>query len=203
MLKDIQLLNVDYNGKRYYGATQLWFKHPFKRLAACGPTTATNLFVYLSQRDPYFKDLYTQPLDYTHIFAFQKKIWHYITPTMMGLHSVDLFEKGAFSYFKKCHIQASVERMDINPKNKPDLEELYDFILKQIIHDRPVAFLNLCAQHVVELSDWHWVLIVGISKEDSKTYIYTYDEGFYRKIDLGLWLHHTSKQAGFITFKHE
>jgi len=203
MLQNLELLNFKSHNKMYYGATQLWFRHPFKRLAGCGPTTGTNLFVYLSQTNPYFKDIYKGSLNYEDVFAFQKKIWKYITPSMMGVNSVEMFNEGALNFFKKNHLSVDVLKQLINPKNKIDISVLRDFLLEQISSNRPVAFLNLCAKNIVELSDWHWVLVVGIEVVSDTVYIYIYDEGFYRKINLSLWLEHTTKDGGFITYKEK
>ena len=187
-------LNYDYLliDKKYYGGNQEWYKNIFHKKAGCGPTNASTITMYESKKS-YSKEEFVKLMD---------TMWNYITPGMMGLNKIEYFDEGYNKYIKDNNLNFKETKILKISKEKPSLNEVFDFLNDAIKLDHPVAFLNLDNGKEERLDSWHWVTIVGIeyNKEDELLATIA-DEGLLKTIDLGLWLSSTTKEGGFIYFK--
>ena len=89
----------------------------------------------------------------------------------------------------------------MNIKDKPSLDEIINFISKELSEDRPIAFLNLCNGEEKNLDKWHWVVVVEIFKENGEYFLNIIDDKKIKKINLSLWYGTMTNDAGFITFR--
>lgn len=199
LLDDINMLEITHRNRLYYGGSQEWFASFFKRMAGCGPTTATNLFIYLAKTDSYFKILYDKEINYTNVLKMMSQVYKKITPGLKGVNTLDIFENGALEYVKPFNITMSTSSLKVVPKRTDELEAK-NYLVEHLNNNRPIAFLNLSAGLLTNLSNWHWVLIVGLIVENNKMKAIIFDEGKYKQIDLSLWLRTTDKDGGFVTF---
>ena len=200
LIKKLDLLMIEKKGKIFYGASQDWYPKFIQRRAGCGPTTATNLLIYLAKSDEYFSNLFPDDINYQTVLNKMNEIWYYITPGKRGVNSIEIFESGIYQYAREHGVNLNVHFLKIKENNKVSEDTLETFLYEQITKNRPVAFLNLSAGMVTNLSNWHWVLVVGLEKEDNKLFAYLYDEGEAKKINLSLWLKSMTNDGGFITF---
>ena len=200
LVKNLDLLMIEKKGKIFYGASQDWYSHFIQRRAGCGPTTATNLFIYLAKKDPYFYNLFPDEINYQTALNKMNEIWNYITPGRRGVNSLEIFEKGALLYAKEHGIELIVNSLKVMEEAKVSKEVLEKFLVDNLNNDYPIAFLNLSAGMVTNLSNWHWVLIVGYEKDDNDLFVYLDDEGEPKKISIFLWLKSMTNDGGFITF---
>ena len=87
MLGEVEHLHLtDGEGRLYYGADQEWFPLSWQRRAGCGPTTASQLLLYLGRSDP--GSGVTAVTDKDGMVALMEEVWEYITPGIMGVHLV-------------------------------------------------------------------------------------------------------------------
>ena len=193
----VSKLNYDYLliDEKYYGGNQEWYKEFFHKKAGCGPTTASTITMYESKKK-YNKNDFVELME---------KMWDYITPGMMGLNKIELYDEGYNKYIKdkKFKLKESVIlKISQNKNERPNINELFEFLNNSIKLDHPVAFLNLDNGKENKLDSWHWVTIVGIEyNKNEELYATIADEGLLKTIDLSLWINSTSKEGGFIYFK--
>lgn len=199
ILKDLDILQINKNGRIYYGGSQEWFFNFFKKQAGCGPTTATNLFIYLAKTDRYFEKIFSDDINYENVLKMMNQVWKDVTPGIMGVNRLAILEEGSLKYAQRFNVKIKPIQLEIIPQ-KNDETSVKDYLIEQITSNRPVAFLNLSAGSLYNLSNWHWVLIVGITIQDNNIIAHIFDEGRYKKIDFSLWLNSTSKNGGLITF---
>lgn len=203
LILDMDVLKINHNNSDYYGATQSWYSKPFRIQAGCGPTTASNLIIYMALNDANMKKLFSHDqLNYKNSTEMLEVIWNHVTPSLAGLYSIDSFKKGVEKYAASRGIELKGKTMPISFfKNKRiDILELSNFIEESLNNNRPVAFLNLSSGKVVNLSSWHWTLVMGIEKEQNTTLLVLFDEGEFKKIDLDTWLSTTKLKGGFVSF---
>ena len=142
ILNNLDILKINRRHRLYYGGSQEWFFNFFKKQAGCGPTTATNLFIYLAKTDDYFKNLFQDEINYDNVLKMMHQVWKDITPGMMGVNRVDILENGAQKYAKGHDVTINTLSFTVEPY-KSNEHDIKDFLVEQLSHNRPVAFLNL------------------------------------------------------------
>jgi len=191
-IKHPEWLHVEKNKHIYYGYDQEWYRNFWRRKAGCGPTCATMHLTYLNRRNqlsmPYTNDNYDQ------VVASMNNVWHYITPGLHGLNTLELFENGYLKIAGKYKLLLTPHKLDMKLEQLPSIDTVTDFIAEAIRQDTPVAFLNWHNGDIPVLDSWHWVLIIGI---DECTVI-CYDQGQRISFDIGKWLEKTEKGGGLI-----
>lgn len=201
--EDIFNIKDDKTNKIYYGCDQEWFTSEWQRLSGCGPTTASNIVLYLNHKSNILglEKTFDNKDD---CLSLMQEVWEYVTPTIKGVHTTELFYKSLQTYFKHKNINTVYNFINI-PKGKslrPDLYEIINFIEIAFSKDVPVAFLNLSNGKEKNLDPWHWVTVISIDYTEDKNFasVNILDEGQVKKIDLSLW-HSTTKQGGgFVYF---
>jgi len=186
-------------GQVCLGGIKTWYRTIWKRKAGCGPTTASNLFAQLARQDPRFLPLC--PYDTATKAGFlslMNDVWQYITPTLMGVNTTEIFASGAVRYAGERGITLKPRVLDIplRPDTRPAAETVGAFIEDAFAENLPVAFLNLCNGGVRNLDKWHWVTLVSVNRDTLRAEIC--DQGKKSEIDLALWLRATTKGGGFV-----
>lgn len=191
-------------GQTSYGCQQLWYPKKWQRLAGCGPTVATNLFFYLSHnRAPLELEEGSNSKGYW--ISLMEQMWQYVTPSMRGVNTTQRFYKPLLSFMKTKGLLADYRFCDI-PKEKsqrPEFQEIVDFLGEALIKDAPIAFLNLDNGEVKNLDRWHWVTIISLeyNEDGTNAFVNILDEGQIKNIDLLLWFKTTTLGGGFVYFR--
>ena len=133
------------------------------------------------------------------ILKIMEELWFYLLPTDYGLNSVKLFYDGIKNYYSNKEV--TIDYINVDIKDKPSLDEIINFISKELSEDRPIAFLNLCNGEENNLDRWHWVLVVEIFEENGEYFFNIIDDKKIKKINLSLWYRTITNDGGFITFK--
>ena len=201
-------LNYDYliisdtkNGEKYYGGNQEWYSTFIKRLAGCGPTTASTITMY-ELRNNKNRDEYTKE----EFLELMNELWEYITPGSHGVNKIEMYEQGYDRFVKEKGLKSSKSNvMNILAKSeqRPSNLEVFKFINEALENNHPVAFLNLDNGKEKNLDEWHWVTLVGIKYDEENGILEATitDEEKLHDINLGLWLETTNKDGGFIYYK--
>lgn len=192
-IKNIDLMKVKDNKNTYYGFSQKWYKDSWQKEAGCGPTVASSIINYYNQIDN-FKEV-----EIADALKIMEELWFYLLPTEYGLNSVKLFYDGIKNYYSNKEV--TIDYINVNIKDKPSLDEIINFISKELSEDRPIAFLNLCNGEENNLDKWHWVLVVEIFEENGEYFLNIIDDKKIKKINLSLWYRTITNDGGFITFK--
>ena len=192
-IKNIDLMKVKDNENTYYGFSQEWYKDVWQQKAGCGATVASSIINYYNQIDN-FKEIGI--LD---ALKVMEELWFYLLPTEHGLNSIKLFYDGIKNYYNNKKV--IIDYINVDIKNKPSLDEIINFIGKELSEDRPIAFLNLCNGEEKNLDKWHWVVVVEIFKENGEYFLNIIDDKKIKKINLSLWYGTMTNDAGFITFR--
>ena len=188
-----------------YGCDQDWYPEQWQRQAGCGPCTAATILYYLSRSRQNLKHLYTafshaQP-DFT---QFMSEIWHYVTPTHMGVNEASILVKGVEAYARSHAVALTglVAKIPRLPKRCAPIGDLIRFIRDGLESDCPVAFLNLSNGKLDNLDSWHWVTVTGLlSGQDGAPQAVIADSGEYKVIDLGLWYQTSLLGGAAVYFK--
>lgn len=180
---------------KYYGLNQTWYKKPWQRMAGCGPAVASNIILYGKKNAGTVKADAVKLMD---------EIWEYVTPTLKGVNTTNIFYNGLSSFAKSSGINLSYDAVDV-PKKKdirPTLEKTVNFIKDSIKKDIPVAFLNLNNGKELQLDEWHWVTLIAIEYEEDLSVVRAeiLDEGMKKEINLLLWYNTTTLGGGFVSF---
>ena len=201
-MKKISVKNPEYfeiidksTGMKYYGLNQEWYKKPWQRMAGWGPTVASNIILYGK------KNAGTVKVD---AVKLMDEIWKYVTPTLKGVNSTNIFYNGLSSFAKSSGTNLSYDAVDV-PKKKdmrPTLEKIVNFIKGSLEKDIPVAFLNLNNGEEIKLDEWHWVTLMAMEYEEDLSTVKAeiLDEGMKKEINLLLWYNTTALGGGFISF---
>jgi hypothetical protein len=181
--------------EKYCGCNQEWYKKAWKRMAGCGPTAAANIIMY------YRKEIGTGK---NNCVKLMNEMWEYITPTMRGVNTTNVFYKGLVSFADSKGIKLLYDAVDVPEKKeiRPAFKKIINFIKNSLENDVPLAFLNLCNGEEKLLDKWHWVTLISIEFEEdlSKAYAEILDEGMKKTINLLLWYKTTTLGGGFISF---
>lgn len=192
-IKNLNLFQVIDNEKTYYGFSQEWYKDIWQQKAGCGATVASSIINYYNQIRN-FKEI--------RIFdalKIMEELWFYLLPTEHGLNSIKLFYDGIKKFYNNKKVLIDYINVDI--KNKPNLNDIINFISKELSEDKPIAFLNLCNGEENNLDKWHWVIVVEIFEENGNYFLNIIDDKEITKINLSLWYRTITNDGGFITFK--
>ena len=192
-IKNMDLMKVKDNENIYYGFSQKWYKDSWQKEAGCGPTVASSIINYYNQIDN-FKEV-----EIADALKIMEELWFYLLPTEYGLNSVKLFYDGIKNYYNNKEV--IIDYINVDIKDKPSLDEIINFIVKELSNDRPIAFLNLCNGKENNLDKWHWVLVVEIFEENGEYFLNIIDDKKIKKINLSLWYRTITNDGGFITFK--
>ncbi len=192
-IKNIDLMKVKDNENTHYGFSQEWYKDIWQQKAGCGATVASSIINYYNQIDN-FKEV-----EIADAVKIMEELWYYLLPTYYGLNSVKLFYDGIKNYYNNKEV--IIDYINVDIKNKPSLDEIINFIGKELSEDRPIAFLNLCNGEEKNLDKWHWVVVVEIFKENGEYFLNIIDDKKIKKINLSLWYGTMTNDAGFITFR--
>ena len=192
-IKNIDLMKVKDNENTYYGFSQEWYKDISQQKAGCGATVASSIISYYNQIDN-FKEL-----GISDALKIMEELWLYLLPTEYGLNSIKLFYDGIKNYYNNREV--IIDYINVDIKDKPSLDEIINFIVKELSNDRPIAFLNLCNGEENNLDKWHWVLVIEIFEENGEYFLKIIDDKEIIKINLSLWYRTITNDGGFITFK--
>ena len=185
---NINNLLIDHN---YYSGDQDWYNSYIKRLAGCGPTTASTITMYELNKLNYHE--YTKK----EFISLMKDLWKYITPGMMGVDTVDKYKDGYDKYLKTSNLNISKSKILI--LDTASIDEIENYLQEAIKADHPVAFLNLNNGSEKQIDSWHWTTIVSLENINNNLYVEICDEGLLKKVNLSNWLN-TSSRGSFIYY---
>lgn len=193
LLKHLDKLTVLDQGVTYYGFDQEWYSKLWQRRAGCGPTTASTLISYNTNR--------VQGGSKAASVVLMEELWGYVTPGIMGVHTVAHFTRGLREYLVKKHLGFEIAALSvpIDRANRPSFAQVREFLVSRLEADQPIAFLNLNNGEAENLDPWHWVTIVGIEqhKTDGPFFAHVYDAGARFLVNLSLWYETTTRPGGF------
>ena len=182
-----------------YGYNQEWYGTEFKRLAGCGPTTATFLAQYVLCRDGYIgeADLHSKEA----VLRAMNAVWHHVTPGRGGLYKTKWFLDGLQAYLDEqadsCYETKMLRIYPFHLKSVAP-ETAASFLTEALQQDSPIAFLNRHNGGEEGLSTWHWVPIIGMVSDGDDYRVTCYDEEEERHFSLRNWLKNTSLGGGFV-----
>lgn len=190
----------------YYGCKQEWYSKKWQRLSGCGPSVATNIFVYLSHNQSTL-ELGKSFNSKEYWLSLMEEMWKYVTPSFRGVHTTKMFYEPMLTYTKTKRLNVEYNFCDV-PKDKsqrPELSAILTFLHEAISKDAPIAFLNLCNGEEKNLDRWHWVTLISIEQfEDEKSlFVNILDGGMIKRINLALWYNTTTLGGGFVYFTRE
>ena len=182
----------------YYGCDQEWYSKKWQRISGCGPTTASNIIHYITNRE------ISSCVNKDYCLDLMKEVWKYVTPTLKGVNTTKMFSESFLAYAGDNGIDAEARICDV-PKEKalrPELPKIVRFIEEALSKDSPVAFLNLCNGKEENLDRWHWVTVVSIEYDEAEGQAFAgiLDQGLVKKIDISLWHRTTTLGGGFVYF---
>ena len=195
LILNIDKLKHNSEDKLAYGLNQEWYKTKWQRLSGCGPTAASTLIYSLTSKSPTFNQ--------AEAISLMETMWQYVTPSMQGVYKRSMFTEGLQKYFVAHQLAGTIEYLEV-PKQKslrPSLTEVVAFIETALIHQVPIAFLNLDNGEEKKLDAWHWVIISGLDSLDDHPEVYTHiiDDDKLFAIDIALWLK-TTKRGGALVY---
>lgn len=184
----------------FYGCNQDWYPKARQRRAGCGPSVFSNILLYL-----FYENYGTEMGIYKeNAMQLMDDIWEYVTPTLLGVYSTEIFVKGALAYADEKGIDLAYAVFDITEgKNfRPDLEEIVRFIQSGLKQGVPVAFLNLCSGSAKNVDRWHWMTLVSLERQALNDVIFVkfIDNGEIKETDLKVWYDTTTLGGGLVYF---
>ena len=196
----------DLTGAPCQGLDQEWYRDPWQRRAGCGPTTAATLMAYLARAHPTLAPLAPETLSTARdILPYMEAVWQRVTPTSMGLHTLDLFIHGSQTFGEDRGILLHYRSLlipGVKKGSRPSLAQCTAFIRKALESDCPVAFLNYSGGALSNLDSWHWVTLIALSlQEDDSCQCTILNAGAEHTIDFALW-HRTSRLGGGLVSLH-
>ena len=175
----------------YYGGNQDWYSTYFKRLAGCGPTTASTITMYELNKSNY------KNYSKKEFILLMNELWNYITPGMMGVDKVEKYQKGYNKYLKTSNLELSNSK--ILEFSNSGIDDIKDYIEEALKLDHPIAFLNLNNGSEKQIDSWHWTTIISIEYINDNTIVEICDEGLLKKFNLTKWLN-TSGNGSLIYY---
>jgi len=185
-----ELMNITNSaGDTFIGGSQEWYEDKWHKKSGCGPVAASNIVWYKMRK-------LGLELEYCSIML---EMFDFVTPTIRGVDTSDIFINGLLSYAAKHGMDISPRVLEIPKKKRerPDADTLRDFIINALKADSPVAFLNLSNGSVTNLENWHWVTITAIDPDTMLTEICDY--GKVIEINISEWLE-TSMLGGALVY---
>lgn len=195
---------MDSDGRIWIGGDQHWFPPPeFHKEAACGPTTCTNIFAYLSRVHPAFKALCTfdaanDIVDQTTFIKYMKEIYPFVKPGPIGLMPEE-YIKGASDYAASKGISLQFSRLTIPAarSKRPSRDAVARFLHTALEANIPVAFLNLSSGRVKNLDSYHWVTLIAY--DESSGICRIVDNGRALDVSLAQWLQRSAMGGAFVS----
>jgi len=187
------------DNRSYCGCGQGWYRKKWQKMAGCGPTAASNIFLYMnrSRGGAEEKDLSIETCRLR-----MEEMWGFVTPGLQGVNSTEKFCKGVSEYASSKGMELETEVCDIPEERseRPELSRVLGFIEGALSKDCPVAFLNLCNGMELSLHNWHWVTIIGLEHdgEAESAIVEVLDEGSLKRLNLALWYETTKRGGGFV-----
>lgn len=201
-LKHQNLLNIAVSYEQLsYGGDQEWFAKTWHQRSGCGPTSASNITMYLAKTNPEKANLYPYlNISKEEFTSHMETLFTYVTPGPMGVNHVNMFINGLQEYAKEQDVAIQIESFIVDKKNKAqrDLDSLIKFTKTGLSNDCPIALLVLSRGDEVILQNWHWITITSLEIIDDKIIATASDEGEVRTFDLGLWYLTTKKHGGLV-----
>ncbi|MDR1731311.1 MAG: hypothetical protein LBR61_04385 [Synergistaceae bacterium] len=202
-ISDINILRVIHRDtqKVSYGCSQEWFATEWQRRAGCGPSVASNIFLYLSRTR--FPKSGKPPVYREDFAALMEYVWGYVTPGQQGIPETKMLREGmeTCAEAKGLVLESCVCDVPEAVTARPSTAEITSFLENALGRDAPVAFLNLCNGEEKNLDRWHWVTIVSLERDVSeKIFLHALDGGVVKTIDLTLWRDTTTCGGGFVWF---
>lgn len=197
-IRSPELFHIQTGSAYSTGANQLWFRTRWQRDSGCGPTTCSQILWYLSRTRRWAEPLCAHDASGQPGFLqLMEQVWQYVTPTVMGLNSTDLFARGVTRYGESRHVRLDCRCLNVSaiPALRPDAADVRRFLLDALEADTPVAFLNLSNGSLRNLGSWHWVTLTGLDPDSLAAQIL--DNGSTPTIDLAAWLSTTTLGGGF------
>ncbi|SMC79939.1 hypothetical protein [Papillibacter cinnamivorans] len=184
----------------YYGCNQEWYRTKWQRLSGCGPSTFANILRYLDTKN----DCAPTSLSRKRWEGFMEECWRFVTPTLKGVNTTELFRDGVLAYVRDKGLTLRTEALDIPKKAafRPAFPEVLRFLEEALEKDTPVAFLNLHNGEEKRLDAWHWVTLISLEYEadGSAALAKILDESIVKEVDLRLWYDTTTLGGGFVRF---
>lgn len=188
------------SGRVFYGCNQDWYSKSRQRRAGCGPSSFSNILLYLFHDE--YKDTAHVPKE--DAMQLMEEIWQYITPTLLGVFSTEIFVQGALEYTEKNRIPLDYAVLNIAGEGylRPSLEEIVRFIESGLNKGVPIAFLNLCSGQAKNIDRWHWMTVVSLEKNEdgNEMKLGFVDNGEIRETDLKVWYETTTMGGGLVYF---
>ncbi|MDR2771699.1 MAG: hypothetical protein LBB57_06645 [Clostridiales Family XIII bacterium] len=222
----VALSNLEYfdlrdaeNGGTVKGGDQDWYSSWWRRMAGCGPTTATNAILYLTNArvraasaagDGALRggtDVEAQGAgirDKREFVQLMDRVWKHVTPGRGGINTTTKLRRGIAGYSDAAGLGLRTEALDISDDrdDRPPLAHIVEFIRTGLERDLPVAFLNLHNGSELQLDRWHWVTITGMEYEEAggAARIDILDNCNLLGVNLGRWLSSAARGGGFVRF---
>ncbi len=199
--KDLFKIYDENTDKTYFGCSQEWYTTEWQRRAGCGPTTASNIILYMTKKQNF--TLSDQKYgSKEECLSLMNEVWQYVTPSNRGMPTTKMFYECIIEYVKSKGLNYSYNCIDIPEEadQRPGFRELLGFIEQALTNDAPIAFLNLCNGDEKNLDRWHWVTLISLdyAEDLSSAFICILDEGMIKSIDLVLWYKTTILGGGFV-----
>ena len=113
-----------------------------------------------------------------------------------------MFTEGLQKYFDAHQLKGTIEHIEISKEKsqRPSLNEVMAFIETALLHQVPIAFLNLDNGEEKKLDEWHWVIISGLDSLDDhpEVYVHIIDGNKLFAIDIALWLKSTKRGGALV-----
>jgi hypothetical protein len=133
--------------------------------------------------------------------ALMNKVWQYVTPTAMGVHTTGIFQAGLKSLLRDEGVSLQPHALLIPRRRglRPSLGTVAGFIRSGLAEDSPVAFLNLSNGAIDQLDPWHWVTVTGLDESRPDQILLEILDNLNRlTVDLAMWLETTALGGGFV-----
>jgi hypothetical protein len=191
----------DASGVIYTGGDQRWYdsKKEYRKEAACGATTCSNIMSYFAQSSPELSGLCPFDLHSRDSFLeLMKAVYPFVRPGLLGIMPGD-FIRGINEYSASRGFKFETRFLSFpaTRKDRPAAGSVYLHIKSALQADLPVAFLNLSNGRVRHLDSYHWVTVTAL--DDEKETVVIVDNGRSHEIDLAKWIKKTTMGGGFVS----
>lgn len=203
-VKDLNVFRIAEGTDRiHHGCNQEWYPRRLQRLAGCGPTTATNIYLYLTSPQHAPESEFLQHTLESSVAQMQE-LWKYVTPSFRGVNTTRMFYEPMLEYAQTKGLNVAYRVLEV-PKDtaeRPKFSETLKFVEDGLAANTPLAFLNLDNGQEKNLDRWHWVTIIGLEYEEdgSSAYADILDAGLIKRINFKLWYETTTLGGGLIYF---
>ncbi|MDR2132528.1 MAG: hypothetical protein LBP30_04190 [Clostridiales Family XIII bacterium] len=201
----VELSNLEYfdiadarGGETVKGGDQDWYGSWWRRMSGCGPTTATNVILYVTNARAG-----AEIREKEEFVRLMNRVWKHVTPGRGGINTTAKLRQGLAGYAGAEGLRLRTEALDIPDAraDRPALACVAAFIRDGLARDLPVAFLNLHNGLELQLEKWHWVTITGLEYEEGgAARVDILDNCSLLSVNLGRWLSSAARGGGFVRF---